>query len=79
MPAREERLRAVRQIVSNPHPYYINEAQFKHGFIPSEWIERVLSEPYVSDTQDDGRIRYWRPVPEVENWLRVIVDDGTTL
>lgn len=73
---REERQRAARQIIANPTPYYRNIARFQHSEVDPTWIERTLIDPYAWEVQEDGRIRYWGPVPEVGNWLRVIVDNG---
>ena len=71
-----ERRRAAQRIMDNPHPYYTSYAVEKHPEVHQEWIERTLIEPYRVEVQEDGRLRFWGPVPERENWLRVIVDGG---
>lgn len=44
------------------------------SLIQNEWIESVISHPEMEFTQDDGRIRLWGKVPEMENrYLRVIL------
>ena len=73
---REERRRAAQQIMANPTSYYTNIARFHHSDVDPAWIERTLTDPYAWEVQEDGRIRYWGPVPEVRNWLRVVVADG---
>jgi hypothetical protein len=45
------------------------------------WIERAITEPFREVRQQDGRIRRWVAVPEMENrYLRVILlPDGETV
>lgn len=39
-----------------------------------EWIERVIANPTRETVQQDGRVRLWAPVPEMDNrYLRVIL------
>ena len=59
--------------------YYEHAARRKHPGIKDEWVERVLSDPYYTETQLDGRIRYYGYIEEVGRWLRVIVEDGKML
>ena len=40
------------------------------------WIQRVIADPHQTQTQDDGRIRYWGYIQEADKWLRVITEDG---
>ena len=40
------------------------------------WIENVMSNPYSTETQPDGRVRQWGYIPEANKWLRVITEDG---
>lgn len=49
--------------------------------IRAEWLERAISAPIREVVQEDGRIRRWRPIPEMENrYLRVILlPDGETV
>ena len=72
----DERLRSARRIIENPHPYYTNSASLKHSEAREEWILRTLAEPYRFEDLGAGRELYWGAVPEVENWLLVIVQDG---
>lgn len=76
---REERRRAAQQIMANPTHYYTNSVRFRHPEVDPAWIERTLIDPYAWEVQPNGRIRYWGPVPEVGNWLRVIVANGRLL
>ncbi len=76
---REERQQAAQLIIANPTPYYINTARLRHPEVAPEWIERTLTDPYAWEIQLNGRIRYWGPVPEVGNWLRVVVENGQLL
>ncbi len=56
--------------------YYELVARQKHPEIRDKWVERVLANPYYTEPQDDGRIRYYGFVPELGHWIRVIVDQG---
>ena len=59
--------------------YYENIVRRKHSEIRDEWVERVLDNPYHTEVQPNGRIRYYGYIDEAEKWLRVIVDDGKLL
>ena len=42
--------------------------------IRMEWIERVIQSPAHEQIQEDGRIRRWAPIAEVDGrYLRVIL------
>ena len=56
--------------------YYERVVRGNHPEIRDEWVERVLENPYHTETQSDGRIRYYGYIPELRHWIRVIVDDG---
>ncbi len=49
--------------------------------IRDEWIERVIANPIAEVVQQDGRIRRWGLVPEMDNrTLRVVLlPDGETV
>jgi hypothetical protein len=51
------------------------------AIIRDEWIERVIQRPLREEHQDDGRIRRWARIPEMDNRaLRVILlADGETV
>ena len=39
-----------------------------------------MREPEATEVQPDGRVRYWRFVPELDKYLRVVtLEDGETL
>ena len=56
--------------------YYEREAKYKHPDIRDEWVARVLANPYYTETQEDGRIRYYGYISEADKWIRVILEDG---
>ena len=60
-------------------PYYDRRARLKHPEIKDEWVDRVLADPYHTETQADGRIRCYGYINEVDKWLRVVVEDGVLL
>ena len=51
------------------------------AIIQDQWIERAIATPIRQAVQNDGRIRRWCQVPEMENrYLRVILlADGETV
>jgi len=51
------------------------------AIIKPEWIQFVIENPVKEITQEDGRIRRWARIEEMENrYLRVILlDDGETV
>ena len=66
--------RYARKVINNPTRYYTETAKAKHPEVRPEWIER-LTAPREVVRQADGRIRYDGPVPEMKNWLRVVVEN----
>jgi hypothetical protein len=59
--------------------YYELRAKLKRPEVADEWVIRVLANPYHTETQADGRIRYYGYIEEVNKWLRVILEDGEPL
>jgi hypothetical protein len=51
------------------------------AFIKDEWIEFVIKNPLKEEIQNDGRIRKWARIAEMENRaLRIILlEDGETV
>ncbi len=51
------------------------------AIIRDEWIQRVIDNPVKEVIQQDGRIRRWAPIDEMEGrYLRVILlSDGATV
>jgi len=49
--------------------------------ISDEWIERVIANPIAQAVQQDGRIRRWGRIPEMENRILrvVLLADGETV
>ncbi|MDA0687809.1 MAG: hypothetical protein O2948_04105 [Proteobacteria bacterium] len=49
--------------------------------IKDAWISQVILNPESRSVQDDGRIRLWGPVPDMDNRvLRVVLlPDGVTV
>ncbi|MXY20597.1 MAG: hypothetical protein F4Y49_04590 [Dehalococcoidia bacterium] len=56
--------------------YYEQRVRQKHPEIRDEWVERVLANPYHTETQPDGRIRYYGFIEEAGKWLRLVIEDG---
>ncbi len=52
----------------------------KRSFLRREWCERVLNSPEFTEAQEDGRVRYWGFVEEIDKYLRVVtLEDGETV
>jgi len=51
------------------------------AIIQDDWIRRVMESPEREEIQEDGRIRRWAPIEEMEGrYLRVILlADGETV
>ena len=51
------------------------------AFIALDWIQRVIDHPVREELQQDGRIRRWGPIAELDGrYLRVILlPDGETV
>lgn len=66
------------------HPmtdYFRNDVLEKRPYIKLEWCLAALENPVRREVQvEDGRIRHWTWVPELERYLRVVtLPDGRTL
>ena len=49
------------------------------AFIELDWIQQAIDHPVRETVQDDGRIRRWAPIQEMEGrYLRVILLPDTT-
>ena len=45
-----------------------------------EWIQRVLANPERIEVQEDGRVRHWGYIQEVDKYVRVVtLDDRVTI
>ena len=56
--------------------YFEQIARIKHPEVTDEWVTRVLANPYHTEMQADGRIRYYGFIDEESKWVRVILEDG---
>lgn len=61
--------------------YFRNDVLVKRTYIRLEWCEAAIANPVRKEMQaDDGRIRYWIFVPELDKYLRVVtLEDGVTV
>ncbi len=61
--------------------YFRNDVMVKRPYIKQEWIVLALSNPVRREIQaDDGRIRHWVWIDELNRYLRVVtLEDGTTV
>lgn len=61
--------------------YFRNDVLVKRPYIKIERLKLALSNPLRKETQtDDGRIRHWVWIVELDRYLRVVtLEDGTTV
>lgn len=62
----------------NQTEYFQRRVLQERPFLRVDWCEQTVREPEATERQDDGRIRYWRWIPELVKYLRVVtLADGT--
>jgi hypothetical protein len=60
--------------------YFEEQVLRKRPYIRREWCEEAVSAPDETARQEDGRIRYWKYIPELGRALRVVtLEDGETV
>jgi len=60
--------------------YFRNDVLLKRPYIRLEWCRMAIEQPYRREVQDDGRIRHWVFIQELDKYLRVVtLEDGITL
>jgi hypothetical protein len=61
--------------------YFRNDVWVKRPYLQEEWLLLALEKPYRKEVQpDDGRVRHWVWITELERYLRVVtLDDGKTV
>jgi hypothetical protein len=60
--------------------YYDASVRIRRPYLKQEWIEYVLDHPVHIEIQDNGRIRYWAFIVELNKYLRVVTEsDGQTV
>lgn len=64
---------------TSPHFEYSvlkNHTEANH----TEWIEAVLRNPVATEVQNDGRIKHWGYIAEVQRYMRVVtLEDRETV
>jgi hypothetical protein len=61
-------------------PYFTLNVMLRRPYLKAEWIEEVLIHPIRTQTQPNGRIRYWGFISDRNKYLRVITEaDGETV
>lgn len=60
--------------------YFEEQVLRKRPYLRRKWCEQALQTPYRTETQPDGRVRYWVFIEELDKDLRVItLEDGETV
>jgi len=61
-------------------PYFEEQVLLKRPYIQREWCQRTIENPLKKEIQENGRIRYWQYIPELDKYLRVVtLNDGETI
>jgi hypothetical protein len=62
-------------------PYFerrvVNDPERRRRVLPH--VADAVSDPEETMTQPDGKVRYWRSVPELEHHIRVLTTAGGAL
>lgn len=61
--------------------YFRNDVLIKRAYLREEWLVQALQSPYRREVQpEDGRIRHWVWIEELQRYLRVVtLEDGQTV
>lgn len=60
--------------------YFERSVRLRRPYLQRAWIEYTLHNPVRTETQPNGRIRYWAFITELGKYLRVVTEpDGETV
>lgn len=60
--------------------YFKEQVRRKRPYLKLKWIRQALAKPVHREMQNDGRIRFFRYIPELGKYLRVVtLSDGETV
>ena len=60
--------------------YFRDDVLSKRPYIREEWCLAAIENPIGKEIQDNGRIRHWIFIEEVQKFFRVVtLDDGATV
>ena len=61
--------------------YFENDVRPRRSYLRTEWIDSAIADPEYTEIQPDGRKRFWKFIPELDKFLRVITlpDSETVL
>ena len=60
--------------------YFKRRVLGERPYIELAWCEAAVRDPEATEVQADGRVRYWRFVPELDKYLRIVtLEDRETL
>ncbi|MFB6259955.1 MAG: hypothetical protein ABEK42_04520 [Thiohalorhabdaceae bacterium] len=52
--------------------YFENTILRKRTYLKKEWCIQVVENPLKTETQDNGRVRFWGYINELGKYLRVV-------
>jgi hypothetical protein len=60
--------------------YFVTSVMARRPYLKNEWIEYTICHPIRTEIQDNGRVRYWAFIRELDKYLRVVTEpDGETV
>ena len=60
--------------------YFDEQVLRKRSYINLKWCEEAIKTPIKKVIQNDGRIRYYAYISEIEKYIRVVtLEDGETI
>lgn len=60
--------------------YFREQVRRKRPYLLDEWLLAAIEQPVAMAAQEDGRLQYWRYIPELGRYLRVVtLADGVTI
>lgn len=64
----------------NTTAYFREQVLRKRDYLKIEWCVQIVEYPIRKEIQEDGRIRHWGYVKEIDKFLRVVtLEDGITI
>lgn len=61
-------------------PYFTSSVLVRRPYITEAMCREIIADAVRTETQPDGRIRYYGYVKSLGKWIRVVtLDDGQTL
>jgi len=67
-------------IIVKATEYFLTSVMERRPYLKEDWLELALRQPLRTKVQENGRVRHWVYIAEVEKYLRVVTEpDGETI